>query len=168
MNTPLFIGLILHLGLQYQILTLVCCPNSVGCLIEAFKEGVSSMLLVMDDSMKTDFGTNNPLPTLAFFEGRRVADSNPLRPFKYSLMRRLKMPSYTLLREGRRLFLVHFVKVRGPHVAHTCSDCERLMINRHWEDSNVNQAEILFIDYFCYKLKHPAFGHFPWQLLPWK
>jgi hypothetical protein len=33
---------------------------------------MSSMLLSMDDSMKTDFATNDPLPTLAFFVGQMV------------------------------------------------------------------------------------------------
>jgi hypothetical protein len=48
----------------------VHCPNSGNSFIEALKDAVSSMLLWMDDSMKTDFGTNDPLPTLAFLVGR--------------------------------------------------------------------------------------------------
>jgi hypothetical protein len=47
----------------------VRCPNSSNSFIEALKDAVSSMLLLMDNSMKTDFGTNDPLPTLAFFVG---------------------------------------------------------------------------------------------------
>jgi hypothetical protein len=50
----------------------VRCPNSGNSFIEALKDAVSSMLLWMDDSMKTDFGTNDPLPTLAFLLGRMV------------------------------------------------------------------------------------------------
>ena len=54
----------------------VRCPNSVTSFIESLKESlkedVLSMLLSMEDSMNTDFGTNNPLPNLAFFEGRRL------------------------------------------------------------------------------------------------
>jgi hypothetical protein len=45
-------------------------PNSGNSVIEALQDAVSSMLLWMDDSMKTDFGTNDALPTLAFLVGR--------------------------------------------------------------------------------------------------
>jgi hypothetical protein len=48
----------------------VRCPNSGNSFIEALKEAMSLMLLSMDDSMITDFGTNDPLPTLAFFVGQ--------------------------------------------------------------------------------------------------
>jgi hypothetical protein len=78
----LLIGLILTLGnavskidlrsiKMYQFFK-VRCPNSGNSFIEALKDAVSSMLLWMDDSMKTDFGTNDPLPTLAFLLGRMV------------------------------------------------------------------------------------------------
>jgi hypothetical protein len=47
-------------------------PNSVNSFIESLKEDVLSMLLLMEDSMNTDSGTNDPLPNLAFFEGQRA------------------------------------------------------------------------------------------------
>jgi hypothetical protein len=47
----------------------VCCPNSGNSFIEALKDAMSFMLLWMDDSMKTDFGTNDPKATLAFLVG---------------------------------------------------------------------------------------------------
>jgi hypothetical protein len=75
----LLIGLILTLGNAVSKIDLrlikmypffkVCCPNSGNSFIEALKDAVSLMLLWMDDSMKTDFGTNDPLPTLAFLVG---------------------------------------------------------------------------------------------------
>jgi hypothetical protein len=40
--------------------------------MESLNEGMSSMLQSMEDSMKTDFGTNDHLPSLAFFEGQRA------------------------------------------------------------------------------------------------
>jgi hypothetical protein len=76
----LLIGLILTLGNAVSKIDLrsikmspffkVRCPNSGNSFIEALKDAMSSMLLSMDDSMKTDFGTNDPLPTLAFFVGQ--------------------------------------------------------------------------------------------------
>jgi hypothetical protein len=36
------------------------------------------------------------------------------------------------------------------------------MINRQWEDSKLNQTEIMFVGNVGYKLKHPAVGHIPW------
>jgi hypothetical protein len=75
----LLIGLILTLGNAVSKIDLrsikmspffkVRCPNSSNSFIEALKDAVSLMLLWMDNSMKTDFGTNEPLPTLAFFVG---------------------------------------------------------------------------------------------------
>jgi hypothetical protein len=76
----LLIGLILTLGNAVSKIDLrlikmypffkVRCPNSGNSVIEALEDAVSSMLLWMDDSMKTDFGTNDPLPTLAFLVGQ--------------------------------------------------------------------------------------------------
>jgi hypothetical protein len=76
----LLIGLILTLGNAVSKIDLrlikmspffkVRCLNSSNSFIEALKDAVSSMLLWMDDSMKTDFGTNDPLPTLAFLVGQ--------------------------------------------------------------------------------------------------
>jgi hypothetical protein len=48
----------------------VRCPNSGNSFIEALKDAVSLMLLSMDDSMITEFGTNDSLLTLAFFVGQ--------------------------------------------------------------------------------------------------
>jgi hypothetical protein len=65
----LLIGLILTLGNAVSKIDLksikmypffkVRCPNSGNSVIEALQDAVSSMLLWMDDSMKTDFGTND-------------------------------------------------------------------------------------------------------------
>jgi hypothetical protein len=76
----LLIGLILTLGnvvskIDLRLIKMypffkVHCPNSGNSVIEALEDAVSSMLLWMDDSMKTDFGTNDPLPTLAFLVGQ--------------------------------------------------------------------------------------------------
>jgi hypothetical protein len=76
----LLIGLILTLGNAVSKIDLILikmspffkvrCPNSGNSFIEALKDAVSSMLLSMDDSMITDFSTNDPLPTLAFFVGQ--------------------------------------------------------------------------------------------------
>jgi hypothetical protein len=76
----LLIGLILTLGNAVSKIDLrlikispffkVRCPNSGNSFIEALKDAMSLMLLWMDDSMKTDFGTNDPLPTLTFLVGR--------------------------------------------------------------------------------------------------
>jgi hypothetical protein len=78
----LLIGLILTLGNAVSKIDLrlikmspffkVRCPNSGNSFIEALKDAVSSMLLLMDNSMKTDFSINDPLPTLAFFVGQMV------------------------------------------------------------------------------------------------
>jgi hypothetical protein len=76
----LLIGLILTLGnavlkIDLRLIKMypffkVRCPNSSNSVIEALEDAMSSMLLWMDDSMKTDIGTNDPLPTLAFLVGR--------------------------------------------------------------------------------------------------
>jgi hypothetical protein len=76
----LLIGLILTLGNAVSKIDLISikmspvlkvrCLNSGNSFIEALKDAVASMLLSLDDSMITDFGTNDPLPTLAFFVGR--------------------------------------------------------------------------------------------------
>jgi hypothetical protein len=75
----LLIGLILTLGNAVSKIDLILIkmspffkvryPNSGNSFIEALKDAVASMLLSLDDSMITDFGTNDPLPTLAFFVG---------------------------------------------------------------------------------------------------
>jgi hypothetical protein len=75
----LLIGLILTLGNAVSKIDLISikmspffkvrCPNSGDSFIEALKDAVASMLLSMDASMITDFGTNDPWPTLAFFVG---------------------------------------------------------------------------------------------------
>jgi hypothetical protein len=80
LRMTLLIGLILTLGNAVSKIDLrlikispffkVRCPNSGNSFIEALMDAVSSMLLWMDDSMKTDFGTNDPLPTLAFLVGQ--------------------------------------------------------------------------------------------------
>jgi hypothetical protein len=36
------------------------------------------------------------------------------------------------------------------------------MINHQWEDSKLNQTEIMFVGNVSYKLKHPDFGRIPW------
>jgi hypothetical protein len=76
----LLIGLILTLGNAVSKIDLILikmspffkvrCPNSGNSFIEALKDAVPLMLLSLDDSMITDFGTNDPLSTLAFFVGR--------------------------------------------------------------------------------------------------